>query len=118
MAEAVGTAFLLVAVVGSGIVAERLADGNTAIALLANSLATGAGLFALIIWLAPISGAHLNPVITLGLVVCRERGYAIPSEWLEFRSTSGVLAPLPMRAPSNLSSPRNGIFHGTAHMIC
>lgn len=70
--EAVGTAFLLVAVVGSGITAERLAGGDTAVALLANSLATGAGLFALIVWLAPISGAHLNPVISLGLVVRRE----------------------------------------------
>ena len=71
-AEAVGTAFVLVAVVGSGIAAERLAGGNLAIVLLANSLATGAGLFALIVWLAPISGAHLNPVITLALVVRRE----------------------------------------------
>src|SRR6266852_1304147 len=63
--EGVGTALLLAAVVGSGIMAERLAGGNVALALLANSLATGAALVALILALGPISGAHLNPVVTL-----------------------------------------------------
>jgi len=63
--EALGTAFLLMAVVGSGIMAERLAGGNVALALLANSVATGAALVALILALHPISGAHLNPVVTL-----------------------------------------------------
>ena len=63
--EALGTAFLLMAVVGSGIMAERLAGGNVALALLANSIATGAGLVALILALAPISGAHFNPAVTL-----------------------------------------------------
>jgi hypothetical protein len=58
--EFVGTAFLLMAVVGSGIMAERLAGGNAALALLANSLATGAALVGLILALAPISGAHLR----------------------------------------------------------
>ena len=65
VAEAVGTFFLLAAVVGSGIMAERLADGNTALALLANTAATGAALVALIISFGPISGAHFNPVVTL-----------------------------------------------------
>src|SRR5688572_9699968 len=64
-AEALGTAFLLAVVVGSGIMAERLAGGNVAIALLANTLATGAGLVALILTFGPISGAHLNPVVSL-----------------------------------------------------
>jgi glycerol uptake facilitator-like aquaporin len=64
-AEFVGTAFLLVAVVGSGIMAERLAAGNVALALLANSIATGAALVALILALGPISGAHFNPAVTL-----------------------------------------------------
>jgi glycerol uptake facilitator-like aquaporin len=64
-AEAVGTAFLLAAVVGSGIMGERLASGNVAIALLANTLATGAILVTLILTLGPISGAHLNPAVTL-----------------------------------------------------
>jgi len=65
VAEALGTAFLLAAVVGSGIMAERLAGGNTAIALLANTIATGAALVALILTFGPISGAHLNPAVTL-----------------------------------------------------
>jgi glycerol uptake facilitator-like aquaporin len=64
-AEAIGTAFLLAAVVGSGIMGERLAGGNVAIALLANTLATGAALVALILAFGPISGAHLNPAVTL-----------------------------------------------------
>jgi glycerol uptake facilitator-like aquaporin len=67
VAEALGTGFLLIAVVGSGILGERLAGGNTAIVLLANALATGAALFALIEWFAPLSGAHFNPLITLAL---------------------------------------------------
>ena len=65
VAEAVDTGFLLAAVVGSGIMGERLAGGNVAIALLANTLATGAALAALIVALSPISGAHFNPVVTL-----------------------------------------------------
>jgi glycerol uptake facilitator-like aquaporin len=64
-AEAVGTALLLATVVGSGIMAERLCGGNVAIALLANTLATGAGLTALILTFGPISGAHFNPAVTL-----------------------------------------------------
>jgi glycerol uptake facilitator-like aquaporin len=63
-AEAIGTGLLLAIVVGSGIMGERLAQGNAAIALLANSIATGAGLYALIVMLGPISGAHLNPVVS------------------------------------------------------
>lgn len=64
-AEAVGTALLLVAVVGSGIMGERLSGGNAALALLANSIATGCALVAIILSLGPISGAHLNPAVTL-----------------------------------------------------
>lgn len=63
--EFFGTAFLLMVVVGSGIMGESLAQGNQAIALLANSLATGAGLFVLIQCLGPISGAHFNPAVSL-----------------------------------------------------
>jgi glycerol uptake facilitator-like aquaporin len=65
VAEVLGTAFLLAAVVGSGIMGERLACGNVAIALLANTIATGAALLTLILTLGPISGAHLNPAVTL-----------------------------------------------------
>lgn len=64
-AEAVGTGFLLATVIGSGIMGERLASDNAAIALLANTLATGAALVALILTFGPISGAHFNPAVTL-----------------------------------------------------
>src|SRR5262247_3483847 len=64
-AEAVGTCLLLAAVVGSGIMAERLAGGNVAIALLANTVATGAALVTLILTFGTISGAHFNPAVTL-----------------------------------------------------
>src|SRR5436305_1139248 len=63
--EALGTGLLVAAVVGSGIMGERLAGGNVAIALLANTLATGAALVALILSIGPLSGAHLNPAVTL-----------------------------------------------------
>jgi glycerol uptake facilitator-like aquaporin len=64
-AEFLGTAFLVAAVIGSGIMAERLSNGNVALALLANTIATGAALVALIAAFGPISGAHLNPVVSL-----------------------------------------------------
>ena len=63
-AEAVGTALLLAIVVGSGIMGERLAQGNAAVALLANSIATGTGLYTLIVIFGPVSGAHFNPVVS------------------------------------------------------
>jgi glycerol uptake facilitator-like aquaporin len=69
VAEAIGTAFLLAAVVGSGIMADRLAAGNLALALLANAVATGAALVALILTFAPFSGAHFNPIVTAALAV-------------------------------------------------
>src|SRR2546423_14714363 len=65
VSEAVGTAFLLAAVVGSGIMAENLSGGNVALALLANTIATGCALVALILTFGPISGAHFNPAVTL-----------------------------------------------------
>jgi glycerol uptake facilitator-like aquaporin len=68
VAEGLGTAMLLAVVVGSGIMAERLAGGNVALALLANAIATGAGLVALILTFGSISGAHFNPVVTLSEV--------------------------------------------------
>jgi glycerol uptake facilitator-like aquaporin len=71
LAEALGTAFLLAIVVGSGIMAERLSGGNMAIALLANTLATGAGLVALILAFSPVS-SHFNPVVTLMSAVNHE----------------------------------------------
>ncbi len=69
VAEALGTALLVAAVVGSGIMGVKLAGGNVAIALLANSLATGGALVALIVAFGPISGAHFNPVVSLAMVL-------------------------------------------------
>jgi glycerol uptake facilitator-like aquaporin len=78
-AEFLGTGFLVAAVVGSGIMGERLSGGNVAIALLANTIATGAALAALILAFLPISGAHLNPVVTMAVAL--RRGIA----WKEAR---------------------------------
>jgi glycerol uptake facilitator-like aquaporin len=71
-AEGVGTALLLAVVVGSGIMGQRLAGGNDAIALLGNTIATGAGLVVLIHMFGPVSGAHFNPAVTLAMVMRRE----------------------------------------------
>lgn len=71
-AEALGTAILLATVVGSGIMAERLAGGNDALALLGNTVATGAILAVLILVFGPVSGAHFNPAVTLSFAVRRE----------------------------------------------
>ena len=68
-AEFLGAGFLLIAVVGSGIMAETLADGNTALALLANSIATGCMLYCIITLFGAVSGAHFNPIVTLAFVV-------------------------------------------------
>ena len=70
-AEAIGTSYLLAAVVGSGIMGERLAAGNVAIALLANAVATGCALVALILALGPVSGAHFNPAVSLAMALER-----------------------------------------------
>ncbi|MBV8409702.1 MAG: aquaporin [Alphaproteobacteria bacterium] len=78
LAEALGTALLLAAIVGSGIMAERISGGNVGVALLANAIATGGALFALIVMFGPISGAHFNPVVTLALTLQRESG----AKWL------------------------------------
>jgi glycerol uptake facilitator-like aquaporin len=69
LAEGLGTAFLLAAVVGSGIMGAKLADGNVALALLANALATGAILVVLILIFGPVSGAHLNPAVSIGFAL-------------------------------------------------
>lgn len=76
-AEFLGTAFLLAVIVGSGVMGQRLSGGNEAIALLANSLATGAGLVAIILTFGPISGAHLNPLVSLLFAARGELAWAM-----------------------------------------
>jgi len=78
--ELVATAFLLIAVVGSGIMAERLCGGNVGLALLANAIATGGALAALILAFGPQSGAHMNPVVTLAAAATQGlRWHAVPA---------------------------------------
>lgn len=98
VAEGVGTALLLAAVVGSGIMGERLAGGNDAIALLANSIATAAALVALIFTFAPISGAHFNPIVTAASAI--ERG--IPLAEVAPRIAAQFLGALAGVAAANL----------------
>ena len=76
VAEGIATAFLLIAVVGSGIMAERLSGGNVGLALLANALATGGALFALIVTFAHQSGAHMNPLVTVMAAISGEFSWA------------------------------------------
>jgi len=90
-AEALGTALLLVAVVGSGVMAERLAGGNVALALLANAIATGAALVVLITVFGPISGAHFNPVVTLVKVLRREMGPSAALAYVSVQAASAIL---------------------------
>ncbi len=89
--EGLGTALLLIAVVGSGIMAERLAGGNAAIALLANSLATGGALVALIVAFAPISGAHFNPAVTVALAARGELQWAAVVPYIAVQFAAGIL---------------------------
>jgi glycerol uptake facilitator-like aquaporin len=91
VAEALGTALLLAIVIGSGIMGERLADGNAAIALLGNTLSTGAGLAVLITMLAPISGAHLNPAVTLVFALRREIDHRAAAAYVGVQCASAVL---------------------------
>ena len=90
VAEALGTFFLLAAVVGSGIMAERLANGNTALALLANTVATGAALVALIISFAAVSGAHFNPVVTLSFALSRDLAWRDAPFYLLAQLAGGI----------------------------
>jgi glycerol uptake facilitator-like aquaporin len=89
--EALGTALLLAIVVGSGIMGERLAGGNVAIALLGNTLATGAGLVVLITIFGPLSGAHFNPAVTLVFAVRREVGWRLALAYVASQLSGAIL---------------------------
>jgi len=90
-AEALGSFFLFGTVIGSGIMAEALSGGNVAIALLGNTLATGAILFVLITMLAPVSGAHFNPAVSLVMAVRRELPWRDVSPYLAAQLAGGLL---------------------------
>jgi glycerol uptake facilitator-like aquaporin len=90
-AEALGTALLLAIVIGSGIMGERLAGGNVAIALLGNTLSTGAGLVVLITVLGPVSGAHFNPAVTLVFALRREIGWGLATAYVLAQVVGGVM---------------------------
>jgi glycerol uptake facilitator-like aquaporin len=91
VAEGLGTALLLAVVIGSGIMGERLAGGNEALALLGNTLATGAGLTVLITIFGPISGAHFNPVVTLTFAARREISPATAAAYVAVQFAAAVL---------------------------
>ncbi|MGA8430295.1 MAG: MIP/aquaporin family protein [Candidatus Sulfotelmatobacter sp.] len=89
-AEFLGSAFLVAAVIGSGIMGERLAGGNTAIALLANTIATGAALVALILTFGPISGAHFNPAVTIADAMERGIGWPDAVAYIVVQCAGGI----------------------------
>ncbi len=90
-AEALGTAFLLATVVGSGIMADNLAGGNVAIALLGNTIATGAILVVIILMFGPVSGAHFNPAVTLAFAVRREIEPPIAALYVVFQVAGALI---------------------------
>src|SRR5688572_28632715 len=89
-AEFLGTAMLVAAVVGSGIMAERLAGGNIAVALLANTVATGAALIALILMFAPVSGAHFNPVVSMSAAILDDLPWSDAVRYVFVQVAGGV----------------------------
>ncbi|NNL88900.1 MAG: aquaporin family protein [Marinicaulis sp.] len=90
-AEGLGTAFLLAIVVGSGIMGDALSNGNDAIALLGNTIATGAGLYVLITIFGPVSGAHFNPAVTLAFLIRREISLTLAAAFVAVQIISGVI---------------------------
>ncbi|MGI8705295.1 MAG: aquaporin [Sphingomicrobium sp.] len=93
-AEAVASFFLFACVIGSGIMASNLSQGNDAVALLANTLATGAILFVLITMLGPISGAHMNPAVSLVAAARRELGWGDAGAFIAVQLAFGILGAL------------------------
>jgi glycerol uptake facilitator-like aquaporin len=102
IAEGLGTAFLLAAVVGSGIMAAKLAGGNAALALLCNTLPTGAILTVLILALGPISGAHFNPVVTLAFFLRRELNWRVALLYAASQIVGGIAGVLAAHAMFDL----------------
>lgn len=122
-AEFIGTAALVCVVVGSGIMGERLAAGNAALALLANSLATGFGLYVLITVLAPVSGAHFNPAVTLLALLRRGMKLGTSAAYWAAQVTGGVAGTFLAHAMFELpllqasSHARGGIAQGLSEVV-
>lgn len=122
-AELLGTAFLLAVVVGSGIMGERLAGGNVAIVLLANSLATGAILVVLILIFAPISGAHFNPAVTLSFLLQGWIERRVAAAYVIVQIVGGILgvvvAHMMFEEPllSMSTTTRTGVSQWTAEFV-
>jgi glycerol uptake facilitator-like aquaporin len=104
-AEGLGTAFLLAAVVGSGIMAQRLADGNDALALLCNTIPTGAILAVLILTFGEISGAHFNPAVTIAFALRRELAWPTGAAY-----TPKPRKPLPTPELPRVSVRKRSVF--------
>ena len=94
VAEALGTAFLLAAIIGSGIMAQKLAGGSGALALLCNTLATGAILVVLILVFAPVSGAHFNPVVSLAFALRRQLSWNVAGLYVAAQLAGALLVML------------------------
>ncbi len=122
-AEAIGSFFLFVAVIGSGIMAEGLSGGNVAIALLANTVATGAILFVLIAMLGPISGAHFNPAVTLAFLIRKEIGAASAGFFVLAQVSGGAIGAFLAHLMFDLpifqfsTKPRTGVGVWTGEVV-
>jgi glycerol uptake facilitator-like aquaporin len=122
-AEAVGSFFLFAAVIGSGVMAEALAGGNVAVALLANTLATGAMLYVIIAIFGPVSGAHFNPAVTLVMVVGRQLAAREGAGYVAMQLAGGVLGAWAVHAMFDLpivqlsTKARSGIGQWTGEAV-
>jgi glycerol uptake facilitator-like aquaporin len=119
VAEALGTALLVAAVIGSGIMAQRLAGGDVALALLANTVATGAALVALILTFGPVSGAHFNPVVTAALAATGEVSRRDAAGYLAAQLAGGLAGAVLANAMFELDAITwsTTARHGTAQLL-
>ena len=123
VSEALGTAFLLAVVIGSGIMGERLAGGNVAVALLGNTIATGTALVVLITIFGPVSGAHFNPAVTLAMALKKQIGWRLSAGYVLVQligAIAGVYAAHAMFAEPILqisTKHRDGIALGFSEFV-
>jgi glycerol uptake facilitator-like aquaporin len=111
-AEWLGTLFLLATVVGSGIMAERLSGGNDALALLGNTIATGAILVVLILMFGQLSGAHFNPAVTLAFAIRKEIGPLESAQYVVVQIIGGILGMMIAHAMFD-----NPLFDGSENLL-